>query len=42
MKQDRDGRVRIEISDIDLRAGFHAMRWFWVSFAILLVLWAFS
>jgi hypothetical protein len=35
-------RARVELKDIDLRAGFHAMRWFWLAFAILVTAWAWS
>lgn len=42
MKTGDDGRVRIELQDIDLRAGFHAYRWFWMFYGVLFLLWVFS
>lgn len=42
MRTGKDGRSYIEVGDIDLRAGFHAYRWFWVFFGILVIVWALS
>ena len=42
MREGKDGRSRIDVADIDLRAGFHAYRWWWLAYAALIVIWAFS
>ena len=42
MRKGRDGRSRIELKDVDLRAGFQAYRWFWLLWALLLVVWLLS
>jgi hypothetical protein len=42
MRIGRDGRARIDLQDIDLRAGFRSYRWFWVAYAVLVVVWLFS
>lgn len=38
MRRGSDGRARIELKDIDLRASLRAYRWFWLFFAIVVAL----
>jgi rare lipoprotein A len=42
MRTGKDGRSRVELRDIDLRAGFCAYRWFWLFYAALVVAWLLS
>jgi hypothetical protein len=42
MRPGKDGRSYIEFKDIDLVAGFRALRWFWVFYLIIVLMWIFS
>ena len=42
MRTGKDGRSYIELRDIYLRESFHAYRWFWAAWVILVVVWWFA